>query len=864
VSRFETESRSFHPWVVCLILIGLATPLGADDQLEFPTLDREPWWPFDSGPHYGEVAAEMRDHPRVVRLRAGSFDTRGTGWQIPGSLRLDPDASSEAGSAWLVQLEGPITEAKKKMLRDAGATIYRFHPVNTFLVRAETPGRLAKLPGVLWTDPYHPAYRIEPMLGQAPTVDPIKARNERISVRVRLFEPGEKERVIEELQALGAQIDWSSTRDEHDLPDRVYFTATPQTILTAARMKQVLWVEESNREAFPLNAESRVVVQSGRVSDGTPFWDAGIDGSTQIVGVMDTGLDVDTILMSHTPDDAGTPGPEHRKVQAYSAWGAGDMTTCSGTSGYTHGTNTAQCAVANRSDFGLDENLDGVARGARLVFQDIGAPNTCGGGIPDPMFGMYDEVRSNGGHLTNGSFVTCSYGTYGSSAFDLDQYAWDHREFLAFFSGGNGGGGNACPGTNKNNISSGGHYQDPFHNEFYGSYGPAPDGRVGPTILAPACDHANGNPPPFDYRTSASIQGDDNDIVGTPVGEEELSEGACGTSFSSPYLMGVGALIRDYFEQGVWPSGAIHPDDAFDPSGALVKAVLINSGEFVDSCLGCVFPGLMGSMGMGRTNLSSTLALAGDPRMPPGTRVVDFGMRAGLKTSDLYEEQLEIVDPAVPLKITVVWVDQPGSTLVNDLELFVVGPDATPEQTYQGNNFGDGAYSLSIAAGGATSDVTNVFEAVRVDPAELVAGTWRVLIQGRNVPMGDPLYDDTQPFALVASGGFDSLGISEVAPPGEVPLRAVSRSATEVHWEWEPLSDPTLEYSFYRGTMAAVRSGVYDHGMIDAAQCGIVGGTTIVLDAGDGQDSYYLVSGHKNGNDGSLGDDRPGADPQCP
>jgi hypothetical protein len=130
--------------------------------------------------------------------------------------------------------------------------------------------------------------------------------------------------------------------------------------------------------------------------------------------------------------------------------------------------------------------------------------------------------------------------------------------------------------------------------------------------------------------------------------------------------------------------------------------------------------------------------------------------------------------------------------------------------------------------------------------------------------MGDPNFGDSQPFALIASGGIDSLGISEVSPIGAVPLRAIARTATEVTWEWEPLGDPTIDYSFYRGTIASMRSGVYDHGSIGGAQCGISGGTAVVADAASGEDSYYLVAGHKNGNDGPLGESRPDADPQCP
>jgi hypothetical protein len=117
---------------------------------------------------------------------------------------------------------------------------------------------------------------------------------------------------------------------------------------------------------------------------------------------------------------------------------------------------------------------------------------------------------------------------------------------------------------------------------------------------------------------------------------------------------------------------------------------------------------------------------------------------------------------------------------------------------------------------------------------------------------------------LIVSGGIDSLGISEVSPIGSVPLRAISRTATDLTWEWETLADHTIDYAFYRGTLDSIRSGVYDHGTIDPAHCGISGNTTTVADVASGVDSYYLVAGQKNGNDGPLGGGRPDADPQCP
>jgi hypothetical protein len=678
--------------------------------------------------------------------------------------------------------------------------------------------------------------------------------------------------LIAALGAMGATVDEEATFDTHGWSDRVYFDATPAVVLEVARRDEVRWVEEVSRGGFTLNAESKVVLQSGSVSLGTPYWDAGVDGSTQVVGDMDSGMDVDTILLSHTASDAGTPGPTHRKVKAYTAWGGGDLATCGN---YTHGTNTAQCAVGNRTDFGQNGDLEGVAKQAKVVFQDIqsdcAVPFCLGcelGSLqpPSTLVALYDEVRAQGGHLSNGSFSICS--GYGSHASDADQYTWDHKDFLMSFSAGNGGNGLVCPGTAKNVIAAGGHFQDPFYNEFYGATGPGPSGRMGPTITAPACDHANGNPAPFNYNTSASLQSSDTNLTGTP--EAVLSQGACGTSFSSPYSMGTAALIRDYFEKGFYPSGTARAGDAFAPSGALVKAVILNSGDYMTCCGSFMESTTTYGQGMGRLNLSKTLVIDGDTRTPPGMRVVDRGMSNGLATGGTHEELIEITDTTWPLRATVNWADRPGSALVNNLRLTVVGPAGTPAQTYHGRNF-SGQYTLSEAAGGTADDGVNPFEAVFVQPSHLVTGTWTVRVEGTNVPQGDPNFANTQPFALVVSGGFASAVVREISPPGSgSPLLATAASGTDVSWEWEAVAEPGVTYNLYRGDLPASSGGwAYNHGMIGAGQCGIATNSTTVADREDGLSHYYLVGMEKSGTEGSLGQDtssneRPPASPACP
>ena len=836
--------------------------------LEEHQLQRRVWWPYAKGPHYGSLPQAKRLQLSVIRLRVGDLDTRGSGFEVPKALRLTQASARVSMTPWLIQLDGPVTRAKKEALRARGVRLYTYYPSNAFVVRAESPADLTSMPGVVWAAPYHPAYRIEPQLGHAPTANAMTALNETIYVRAVLFEAAERHAFVQAVEAKGALVDRSMNVESGARAEHVYLSAAPEVLLDIATRNDLLWIEEVSRSGFVLNAESKVVVQSGSVDLGTPYWDAGVNGSTQVVGVMDSGMDVDTILLSHSDSDAGTPGAGHRKVLAYTAYGGGDLATCGN---YSHGTNTSQCAVGNRVDFGQNDEMEGVAHMSKIVFQDIGPSSFIScilGSLSPPasLVASWDEIRSQGGHLMNGSYSICS--GYGSHAVDADQYLWDNKDFMMFFSAGNGGNGLVCPGTGKNVVAAGGHYQDPFYNDFYGATGPGPDGRMGPTITAPACDRANGNPAPFDYDTSASFQSSDGDLTGTP--EAILNEGSCGTSFSSPYAMGAAALIRDYFEKGYYPSGAANAADGFASSGALVKAVLLNSGEYMTCCGDFMESTSNYGQGMGRLNLSKTLVIDGDTRTPPGMRVVDRGMEAGLATGETHEEIVEITDTTWPLRVTVNWIDYPGSALVNDFRLTVVGPDGGAGQTYRGGNF-SGEFTLSEAAGGTADDTVNPFEAVFISPADLASGNWTVRVEAVNVPQGDPAFGDTQPFALVISGGFSSVAVREVSGADSgAPLLATDSSGTDITWIWEDVGDPAATYSFYRGDLpVSAASWAYSHGMIDAGHCGLVSNTTTVSDRQDGISRYYLVAMKKNGAEGTLGSDsagsaRPPADPSCP
>ncbi|HEY5974087.1 MAG TPA: CARDB domain-containing protein, partial [Geobacteraceae bacterium] len=211
-----------------------------------------------------------------------------------------------------------------------------------------------------------------------------------------------------------------------------------------------------------------------------------------------------------------------------------------------------------------------------------------------------------------------------------------------------------------------------------------------------------------------------------------------GTSMATPAVAGAAALVRQYFMEGFQQTGAASPAVAFTPSGALVKAALINSAQ---NMTGADTDGAIPSTGQGwgRINLANVLSFTGDARKMD---IVDE--RNGLSTGELWSRVI-LVDGAQPFKVTVVWADYPGTigaskALVNDLDLAVTCPDGA---TLTGNAFANGE-----STAGGLPDRLNVEEQVMIKHP--LSGYYTISVHGYNIPNGP------QPFAYVASAAFNA------------------------------------------------------------------------------------------------------------
>ncbi|HXU44292.1 MAG TPA: S8 family serine peptidase, partial [Thermoanaerobaculia bacterium] len=510
-----------------------------------------------------------------------------------------------------------------------------------------------------------------------------------------------------------------------------------------ARLSEVFWVDLEPRRSL-LNDTTIWVGQSGlSAGQTTPVFTQGIFGEGQTIAIIDTGLDADMCYFRDTarglpPTNLCNGGtvtdPAQRKVIAVDfLW----QNECNGGVAsnewdtQSHGTHVSGTAAGDNFSHPLThDTADGMAPGAKLVMQDAGfLTDNCGDlpGIGCPVVDLnpiFQQAYTQGARLHSNSWGDNENGAvqnnYSAGSEDVDQFMWNHKDFLVLFAAGNAGPGTGSvgsPSTAKSGLSVGATLRGTSANSMasFSSCGPTTDGRIKPEITVPG--------------SSIISASSDNNTTTNNCGTKSLS----GTSMATPGAAGFAALVRQYYADGFYPSGARNSANAFNPSAALVRATMINSAANMTGTT--VIPA--NCQGWGRVLLDNSLFFPGDARKL-WTLDDNTGFSTGATTSRSFAFT---VQAGQSLKVTLAWTDFPSTpaaatNLVNDLDLTVTGPSGT----FLGNVFSGGA-----SATGGTADRKNTLEQVLINaPA---AGVYTVTVKPQNVPSGP------QPFALVVTGG---------------------------------------------------------------------------------------------------------------
>ncbi|KAF0984453.1 hypothetical protein FDP41_000352 [Naegleria fowleri] len=226
-----------------------------------------------------------------------------------------------------------------------------------------------------------------------------------------------------------------------------------------------------------------------------------------------------------------------------------------------------------------------------------------------------------------------------------------------------------------------------------------------------------------------------------------------GTSFSTPIVAGYASMIHQYFSKGFYPGGKENAKNSLNPTGATLKAMLVNSGQELNGLVETNGHGIWKQLhptpsytqGFGLVRLRHVLPFDGES---------DFTLFVNQDDSVSTDEYKQYCFRTVKieskrdhafkelnqaLKATLVWTDYPGSPnakiqLVNNLDL-VVQDEATKTEY-----FGNGG-----------RDYVNNVEQVNIKGFNTDGHRYRVVVQGTNVPHGP------QQFSLIVNGPLEPI-----------------------------------------------------------------------------------------------------------
>jgi subtilisin family serine protease len=242
----------------------------------------------------------------------------------------------------------------------------------------------------------------------------------------------------------------------------------------------------------PFNRFGKGIMQSNSYNDTVPYSDAGLDGTGQVVGIGDSGLDEkscyfrngDGLEVPRSAYDDPTFDLSRRKVIQYIDY-ADSVDRDSG-----HGTHV--CGTLAGMNVEESDLYDGHASGSKIAFFDMEDSEQPQKGLiyPTPMGNFFEPSRLAGANIHSDSWGG-PYNFYDADTAAVDGYMYDNDKFLIVFAAGNDGAdgyySTGDPACSKNALTVGASLNSPNFEDvaWFSSLGPSFDNRIKPDVVAP-------------------------------------------------------------------------------------------------------------------------------------------------------------------------------------------------------------------------------------------------------------------------------------------------------------------------------------------------------------------------------------------
>lgn len=375
-----------------------------------------------------DVAAQ-KEGARIY-LKAGTFTpANGEQLALPAELTLSNEEAAGAGY-YLIQFRGPVRANWKDTLTKTGASLHGYIPDYAYKVRA-TPAQLAQIAGlrfVVYTGAFQPGYKMSANL----------ERGETRIYRVLLERRVDFGANAQAMERTGAQLLSGADRIMHVAADSAQ-------INSIARIPDVAYIETFRLNEKHNDSGAGVILGANVVNAN------GYDGSTQKVGVADTGIGGGTAATAHADIPASRvtavfnrPGTTDSCFQTINDDGAVDVDSA-------HGTHVSGSILSDGNASGIGK---GTAPAAQLVFQAIenwvitsSFCKTFYGlqngyyltGIPSDLHQLFQQAYDAGARIHSNSWGSNAAGDYTTDSANADDFVWDNKDIVITFSAGNEG-----------------------------------------------------------------------------------------------------------------------------------------------------------------------------------------------------------------------------------------------------------------------------------------------------------------------------------------------------------------------------------------------------------------------------------------